>query len=65
MLADTGGTVGRAYGVLGGGPLGWLRGLLRWNARVTFVIDANGVVAHVIRHPDVRGHAGEILQLLR
>jgi peroxiredoxin Q/BCP len=65
LLADTTGAVGRAYGVLGGGGLGgWLRGALGWNARVTFVIDANGTVTHVIRRPDVRRHAEEVLALL-
>ena len=65
LLADTGGEVGRAYGVLGGGAFGWLRSLLGWNARVTFVIDAQGIVSHVIRRPDVGHHAAEILKLVR
>jgi peroxiredoxin Q/BCP len=65
LLADTTGAVGRAYGVLGAGPLGWLRAALGLNARVTFVIDARGNVAHVIRRPDVGRHAEEILALVR
>jgi peroxiredoxin Q/BCP len=66
LLADTTGAVGRAYGVLGGGgPGGWLRGLLGWSARVTFVIAPDGTIAHVIRRPDVRRHAEEVLALLR
>lgn len=65
LLADTKGEVGRAYGVLGGpGLAGWLRGALGWSARVTFVIGPDGTIAHVIRHLDVRRHAGEVLALL-
>ena len=65
LLADTTGEVGRAYGVLGGPGLGgWLRGILGWSARVTFVIGPDGTIAHVIRHPDVRRHADEVLALL-
>ena len=65
LLADTTGAIGRAYGVLGGGGLGgWLRGALGWSARVTFVIGPDGTIAHVIRHPDVRRHADEVLALL-
>jgi peroxiredoxin Q/BCP len=65
LLADTSGAVGRAYGVLGGGGVvGWLRGVLGWNARVTFVIGPDGTIAHVVRRPDVRRHAQEILALL-
>ena len=65
LLADTTGAIGRAYGVLGGpGVAGWLRGALGWSARVTFVIAPDGTIAHVIRHPDVRRHAEEVLALL-
>jgi len=66
LLADTSGAVGRAYGVLGGGGLtGWMRAALGWSARVTFIIDADGKIAHVIERPDVRRHADEVLALLR
>jgi peroxiredoxin Q/BCP len=65
LLADTAGRVGRAYGVLGGGPLGWLRAALGWNARVSFVIGPDGTVRHVLRRPDVRHHAEEVLALVR
>lgn len=65
LLADTGGRVGRAYGVLGGaGLLSKLRSALGFARRVTFVIDERGRIAHVIDKPDVSRHAEEVLALL-
>lgn len=65
LLADTGGEVGRAYGVLGGpGLLAKLRSAAGLAQRVTFVIDADGRIAHVIERPDVARHAEEVLALL-
>jgi len=65
LLADTDGAVGRAYGTLGGpGLLAKLKSAAGLADRVTFVIDANGRIAHVIDHPDVGRHAQEVLALL-
>ena len=65
LLADTGGVVGRAYGTLGGGgPIARLKTALGLAARVTFIIDAHGRIAHVIDRPDVARHAEEVLQRL-
>ena len=65
LLADTEGKVGRAYGTLGGpGLISKLKSAVGMAARVTFVIDANGRIAHVIDKPDVLKHAEEILYLL-
>jgi peroxiredoxin Q/BCP len=64
LLADPYGRVGRAYGVLGGSPLGWLRALAGFARRVTFVIDEQGRIAHVIERPDVKRHADEVMALL-
>jgi thioredoxin-dependent peroxiredoxin len=65
LLADTGGKVGRAYGTLGGtGLRARLRTALGLAERITFVIDADGRIAHVIEHPDVARHAEEVLALL-
>lgn len=65
LLADTTGATGRAYGVLGGGGIGgWLRGALGWSARVTFIIGPDGTIEHVVRDPDVRHHAEQVLALL-
>jgi len=65
LLADTGGAVGRAYGTLGGpGLLAKLKSAAGLADRVTFVIDTEGRIAHVIDHPDVGRHAEEVLALL-
>jgi peroxiredoxin Q/BCP len=65
LLADTEGKVGRAYGTLGGGGLvSKLKSVAGMADRVTFIIDENGKVAHVIAKPDVANHAEEVLALL-
>ena len=65
LLADTDGTVGRAYGTLGGGGLvSKLKSAAGMADRVTFIIDEKGKVAHVIAKPDVSHHAEEVLKLL-
>ena len=65
LLADTDGRVGRAYGTLGGGGLvSKLKASLGLADRVTFVIDEQGRIAHVIAKPDVARHAEEVLALL-
>ena len=65
LLADKDGAVGRAYGTLGGsGLLSKLKSAAGMADRVTFVIDGNGRIAHVIDRPDVARHAEEVLALL-
>jgi peroxiredoxin Q/BCP len=65
LLADTGGKVGRAYGVIGGGGLfAAAKALVGMADRVTFIIDEKGRIAHVIDSPDVANHAEEVLALL-
>ena len=65
LLADTDGTVGRAYGTLGGsGVVDRIKTAVVMAKRVTFVIDERGRVAHVIDKPDVANHAAEVLALL-
>ena len=65
LLADTDGRVGRAYGVLGGpGLVAKLKSAVGMAERVTFVIDREGRIAHVIEHPNVGRHAEEVLDLL-
>ena len=65
LLADTDGNVGRAYGTLGGGGLvSKLKSAAGMADRVTFIIDENGRVAHVITKPNVASHAEEVLALL-
>lgn len=65
LLADEDGKVARAYGVMGGGGLvSKLKAALGLADRVTFVIDPEGRIAHVIARPDVARHADEVLALL-
>jgi peroxiredoxin Q/BCP len=65
LLADTDGSVGRAYGVLGGdGIVNKLKTAAGLADRVTFIIDEDGIVKHIIDKPDVDHHAEEVLALL-
>lgn len=65
LLADTEGAVGRAYGTLGGGGLlSKLKSAAGMADRVTFIIDEQGRIAHVIDKPDVANHAEEVLAKL-
>jgi len=64
LIADTDNKVARAYGVLGSGLFGIARSLMGAYERVTFIIDEHGQVAHVLDHPDTRGHGDEVLKLL-
>ena len=65
LLVDADGAVGRAYGVLGGrNLLARMRTAMGLAERVTFLIDPEGRIAHVIERPDVARHAQEVLALL-
>lgn len=65
LLVDADGAVGRAYGVLGRRTLlARMRTAMGLAERVTFLIDPEGRVAHVIERPDVARHAEEVLALL-
>jgi peroxiredoxin Q/BCP len=64
LLADTDRAVARAYGAIGGGLGGTLRGMLGMAERVTFVIDERGCIAHVIEDVNTKGHAEQVLALL-
>ena len=65
LLADTDGAVGRAFGTLGGGGLlSKLKSAAGMADRVTFIIDEQGRIAHVIDRPEVSRHAEEVLALL-
>jgi len=64
LLADTDRSVARAYGTIGDGVGGALRGMLGLAERVTFIIDEKGRVAHVIDSPDTANHAEQVLKLL-
>jgi len=64
LLADTDHAVAKAYGVLGSGLFSVARSVVGAYERVTFIIDEQGRIAHVIDHPDTRGHGDEVLALL-
>lgn len=64
LLADTDLAVAKAYGVAGSGLGGLLRGLAKLSQRVTFIIDEQGRVAHVIADPNCPDHGQEVLALL-
>ena len=65
LLADTDRAVGKAYGTIGGGGLlSAAKAIVGMADRVTFVIDENGRITHVIDSPNTRNHAEEVLALL-
>jgi peroxiredoxin Q/BCP len=64
LLADTDRAVARAYGTIGGGLGGTLRGMLGMAERITFIIDEQGRIAHVIDDVNTKDHAGQVLGLL-
>jgi len=64
LIADTDNKVARAYGVLGSGLTGVARSIAGAYERVTFIIDPQGRIAHVIENPDTGGHGEEVLRLL-
>jgi peroxiredoxin Q/BCP len=65
LLADTDRAVGKAYGTIGGGGLlSAAKAIVGMADRVTFVINENGRIAHVIDSPNTRNHAEEVLALL-
>jgi len=65
LVADTDGTVSRAYGAMGsGGLMGTAMSLFGVANRITFIIDESGHIAHIIDKPDCANHAEEVLKLL-
>ncbi len=65
LLADTDKAVGRAYGTIGGGGLlAAAKSIVGMADRVTFIIDEQGKIAHIIDSPNTKNHAEEVLALL-
>jgi len=65
LLADTDKAVSKAYGAVGGGGLmGLALNVLGVANRITFIIDEQGKIAHIIDSPDCANHAEEVLRLL-
>jgi peroxiredoxin Q/BCP len=64
LLVDTDQRVAKAYHAAGSGLFGIARGMLGANERITYVIDEQGRIAHVIDDPDCPNHGEEVLKLL-
>jgi thioredoxin-dependent peroxiredoxin len=65
LLADKGAEVAKVYGAIGGGGLMSVAKSLAGIAdRVTFIIDENGRIAHIIDDVHTANHAQEVLALL-
>ena len=64
LLADTDLTVAKAYGVAGSGLGGLLRSVVKVSERVTFIIDEQGRISHVIDGPNCPDHGVEVLAAL-
>lgn len=65
LLADTDLAIAQAYGVAGAGLGGLLRALVKASERVTFIIDEQGFIMHVIGDPDCPDHGDEVLAWLK
>lgn len=65
LLADADRAIARAYGAIGGaGLFGIAQAMLGLADRVTFIIDEQGKIAHVIDSPRAMNHAEEVLARL-
>ncbi len=64
LLLDPDRRIAEAYGALGRGWTAALRRRFGFYRRITYIIDPQGRIAHVLAHPDTRRHAAQILKLL-
>lgn len=64
LLVDPDQKVAKAYGAAGSGLFGIARGMLGVNARITYIIDEDGRIAHIIDDPDCPHHGEEVLTRL-
>ena len=64
LLADTELVVAKAYGAAGSGLFGIARGMLGMDQRITYIIDEEGRIAHIIDDPDTGRHGEEVLKFL-
>jgi peroxiredoxin Q/BCP len=63
LLSDEDGEVCRSYGVLVESEI---NGVARCSVeRVTYIIDRDGIVCHVVPVQHARGHAAEVLKLVK
>jgi peroxiredoxin Q/BCP len=65
LLADTDKAVARAYGAVGsGGLLSRAANALGFATRITYIIDEQGRIEHIIEDPNCENHGEEVLKLL-
>lgn len=64
LLVDTNQEVARAYGAAGSGLFGFAQALMGLNRRITYLIDEQGLIAHVFPFPNTVGHGAEVLRHL-
>jgi thioredoxin-dependent peroxiredoxin len=65
LIADPDRAIAKSYGVIGGGGLFAItKALLGVADRVTFIIDEQGIITHIIGIPNSWNHAEEVLALL-
>ena len=65
LLVDTDQKVAKAYQATGSGLIsGIARGILGMNERITYIIDEQGRITHVIDDPDTAGHGEQVLRFL-
>lgn len=64
LIADTEQDIAKAYGVTGSGVAGLVRGLVKANERVTFIVGEDGRIARIIDDPNCQEHGAEVLSLL-
>lgn len=64
LIADPDQEIAKAYGVAGSGVSGLVRGLIKADERVTFIIDEQGIIAQIIADPNCNDHGSEVLSYL-
>ena len=64
LLADKSGSVAKAYGAMGGGLLGVVKSAIGVADRITFIIDENQKILHIVDKPSTANHAEQVLELL-
>ena len=64
LLVDTDQKIAKAYHAAGSGLFGIARGMLGANERITYIIDEQGRIAHVIDDPDTAQHGEQVLKFL-
>ena len=65
LLADPDRSVARSYGAIGGGGIfGLAQAMMGLADRITFIIDEQGKIAHVIDSPRTMNHAAEVIARL-